>query len=302
MAVASHKPSNLSAQPVIATLEDVLTAPTNKLLQVMMDSSTDGWLFLNILDAMVKEVHDLGVPLEYIRHCVRTRSQRLELSEDGSKIRLRRKASNAEGPSKPSEHFGITDDIDMQHQDAADISSTSNPPFTSKEFQSRPRSPANNVFPSASSGGATSTSSSSYFQPYTPIFSRSATDDSSSSSLTSLYSNSSNSSSDGEKNKKAAPVIYVEGGTFCLDLSKDIDGEIVVEVSEYVRATNIVLGEVIDMSPKGPPSSQLNECFNCGSMQHSVQGCPEASCLVFRWPLLVCNSNVTDNAFLSSLL
>lgn len=303
MTLLPNTPSNLLKQDVVSTLERTFTAlPTDHMLKVMMSSATDGWIFLNVLVSMVNDVSDLGVPFDYLQHCIRTGSQLLELSPDGQKARLRKNTNidnhslnqteyfhvngytkalqphhqngnDGEGLSKLSEHFSGNNDTDMQQPQAQDAP-TSNDRITSQHAHSSPNS--------ISSGHTASTSSSSYFQPYTPLFSRGTTGDSSSSSLTSLYSSSSSSSSDGEKRKRleTAPVIYVEGGTYCLDLSKDVAVENggfglgADDVPKYDRVTDVALGDVVRLGPKGPPK---NKCFNCGSIEHSLQNCLQVS-------------------------
>lgn len=110
--------SKLLAYDVVNSLEQVFTSPPHTqdpMLAMMLRSSSDGFLFLNILSNMVPIL--AGIPLEYIEHCLQRTDNNLELSTDKLKIRLRR--SKPLGTT-PSDRFGNRDptepDIDTSAQ------------------------------------------------------------------------------------------------------------------------------------------------------------------------------------------
>ncbi|KAG2184346.1 hypothetical protein INT44_009361 [Umbelopsis vinacea] len=110
--------SKLLAYDVVNSLEQVFKSPSNAqdpILAMMLRSSSDGFLFLNILSNMIPIL--AGIPLEYIEHCLQRTDNNLELSTDKLKIRLRR--SKPIGTT-PSDRFGNKDvsepDIDTSAQ------------------------------------------------------------------------------------------------------------------------------------------------------------------------------------------
>lgn len=96
--------SMLLATEVVAAIEQVFTTPPQyqePLLAMMLQNSSDGFLFLNILSNMVQAL--AGIPIDYIRHCIDRTENSLELSADELKVRLRRLIP----PSTiPSDRFG----------------------------------------------------------------------------------------------------------------------------------------------------------------------------------------------------
>jgi hypothetical protein len=83
---------------------------------MMLRSSSDGFLFLNILSNMVPIL--AGIPLEYIEHCLQRTDNNLELSTDKLKIRLRR--SKPLGTT-PSDRFGNRDPTELDIDTSAQL-------------------------------------------------------------------------------------------------------------------------------------------------------------------------------------
>ncbi|KAH8555866.1 hypothetical protein BGW37DRAFT_478878 [Umbelopsis sp. PMI_123] len=74
---------------------------------------------------------------------------------------------------------------------------------------------------------------------------------------------------------KVAPIIYIEGGTFCLDLSRfqktHDNGPEEDDIPEYVRNSDAVLGLSWDENSKW----QDLFCWNCESNQHTLRDCSQ---------------------------
>jgi hypothetical protein len=110
--------SKLLAYDVVNSMEQVFKSSPHTqdpILAMMLRSSSDGFLYLNILSNMIPIL--AGIPLEYIEHCLQRTDNNLELSTDKLKIRLRR--SKPLGAT-PSDRFGNRDvaepDIDTNAQ------------------------------------------------------------------------------------------------------------------------------------------------------------------------------------------
>lgn len=74
---------------------------------------------------------------------------------------------------------------------------------------------------------------------------------------------------------KVAPIIYIEGGTFCLDLSRfqrpHEAGPEEDDIPEYVRDSEAVLGQNWDDDSKW----QDLFCWNCESKHHTLRDCSQ---------------------------
>ncbi|CAG8594023.1 9648_t:CDS:2, partial [Ambispora leptoticha] len=234
---------------VVQAIEKVFTTKPlgdDHYLKDQEEADPDGYVYLNLLTNMA-QLHTMNVTLPFIKQSIRTFSNCLELSDDGTKVRWRsgidpsnrarrlRVSSNESGSGSGSGSGDSAENVSAGSETAQNaVTSTQFPQSPSERSSnatsSSSRHTANsNIIAgksSSSSGSKPShqdthttvgSSNSSSIAHYRPMFPHRNNTSSSSSS-------SDENNSSGVEQPQEGPIIYYEGGVFCTDLSRvDVD-------------------------------------------------------------------------------
>lgn len=238
-------------------VDAILTKPTLVQRDVLRSNLIDGWLPIRSLYEASSDLNDLNISVSYLRHCLRRGSRHLELSKDQTRVRLKHVVMTGDsdkdtGSDSTRSSFSgnnvygstfwalRTDVPPMQNK-----VNTSSPPMeqvaSSNEDNGtfRPYTPcfsSRNVVSSMSSRGEfdhtrrrTDSSNWCFDDPLTGLtdsedtYDDRAEEDKEQSQMRQSQM-SFNKQQPAQQHPagvaKGARIIYVEGGTFCLDLSR----------------------------------------------------------------------------------
>ncbi|KAI9287706.1 hypothetical protein BC943DRAFT_199000 [Umbelopsis sp. AD052] len=279
-------PSQALICEVANVIEATLTKPNLQQRDVIRGNSIDGWLPLQSLYKASNDLNEMNIPLSYLRHCLRRGSRHLELSKDQTRVRLKHVVMTGDSSNKDtgsdstgssfsgnnvfgSTFWALRTDVQPTHNINHDASSKTAGQMLSANHDDnssfRPYTPCfsnRNVVSSVSSKEESDpsrrrTDSSNWSSDDQLIADMTVSDDLDDESMEISRPQPSQNSYSPNNDRlatpqfsadvtKVAPIIYVEGGTFCLDLSRfekpHDKGPEEDDIPEYVRNGDAVLG------------------------------------------------------------
>ncbi|KAG2174082.1 hypothetical protein INT44_000196 [Umbelopsis vinacea] len=308
-------PSQALICEVANVIEATLTKPNLQQRDVIRGNSIDGWLPLQSLYKASNDLNEMNIPLSYLRHCLRRGSRHLELSKDQTRVRLKHVVMTGDSSNKDtgsdstgssfsgnnvfgSTFWALRTDVQPTHNinHDASLKTAGQMPSANHDDNSsfRPYTPCfsnRNVVSSVSSKEESDpsrrrTDSSNWSSDDQLIADMTVSDDLDDESMELSRPQPSQNSYSPNNDRlatpqfsadvtKVAPIIYVEGGTFCLDLSRfekpHDKGPEEDDIPEYVRNGDAVLGMSWDENIKW----QDLFCWNCESTRHTLRDCPQ---------------------------